>query len=122
MVRKDPTIVTMILGRSTPDLGLGSSVELHGRHPGGLLNLLGVGEALVGQRMAAQGLPPALLQVESARSRGNEDGMDARMVLQAGTGLETGGTTEIVGDDENVACGIVGLNIGQQSNVTPGVA
>ena len=51
----------MILGRSTPDLGIGSPVELSGSDARGLLNLIGEGLALSSQGIAAEEIPPALL-------------------------------------------------------------
>src|SRR5260370_40345154 len=45
-VRKEPTVAAMILGRSTPNLGVSSSVELLGGHPGGLLDLIRVRKTL----------------------------------------------------------------------------
>src|SRR5437588_7021238 len=94
-ITKETAIVTMILGGTPPDPGLGVCIELHGRDAGGLLDLLGIGKALPGQRIAAEEPPPALLEVEPTRSRGDEDVMDALMVFQPGTRLETGVTTEI---------------------------
>ena len=51
----------MILGRSTPDPGIGSPVELSRGDAGRLLNLIGVGKALASQRIATEKAPPALL-------------------------------------------------------------
>ena len=59
--------MAMILGRSAPDPGIGSPVELSGSDASGLLNLIRVGKALAGQRIATEKAPPALLQVEPAR-------------------------------------------------------
>ncbi len=64
LVTKDTPIMTMILGRPTPDPRLGSSVELSGRDAYGLLNLVGSGKALSSQSIAAQEAPPALLQIQ----------------------------------------------------------
>jgi hypothetical protein len=61
--------MAMILGRSTPDPRFGSPVELSRRDAGGLLDLLGIGKALPGERIAAEEAPPALLQVEKASLR-----------------------------------------------------
>ena len=66
-IRKEAAIVAMILGRSSPDPGIGSPVELSGSDASGLLNLIRVGKALAGQRIATEKAPPALLQVEPAR-------------------------------------------------------
>ena len=45
-VRKESAVVAVVLGRPTPDPGLGAQVELLGGHMGSLLDLLGIGEAL----------------------------------------------------------------------------
>src|SRR5258708_2584392 len=121
-IRKEAAIVAMILGRSAPDPGIGSPVELSGSDASGLLNLIRVGKALAGQRIATEKAPPALLQVEPARPSGNEDVMDARMPFQPGACLETVVTGEIIGDDVEVARWIVGLDVGQESDVALGVA
>jgi hypothetical protein len=63
-VTKETTIAARILGRPSPDPGLGSSVELSRRNTGGLLDLLGIGKTLAGQRIAAEEPPPALLEIE----------------------------------------------------------
>ena len=121
-VTQESAIATMILGRAAPDPGLGASIELHGRNMGGLLDLLGIGKALPSEGITAEEPPPALLQIEPARSRWNEDVMDAWMLFQPGTGFQAVVTTEIIGDDEDIAGGIIGLNVGQQSDVALGVA
>ena len=54
-------MVTMILGRTSPDPGFGPQVELSGGNAGGLLDLLGVGKTLPGERIAAEEAPPTLL-------------------------------------------------------------
>ena len=116
-ITKESAVVAMILGRPTPDPGLGAPVELLGGNTGGLLDLFGIGEALPSERIAAEEAPPALLQIEPARSRRNEDVIEARMPFQPGTRLQTIVTAEIVADDEDVSVRVVGLDVGQQSNV-----
>ncbi len=114
--------MTRGLRRASPDPGLGPQVELSGRDAGGLLDLLGIGKTLPGERIAAEEPPPTLLQVEPARSGGDEDVMDARMINQPGPRLEAGMTTEIVGDDEQVAGGIVSFDVGEQGDIAFRVA
>jgi hypothetical protein len=121
-ITKDSAIVTMILRRTSPDPRVGAPVELRSRDARGLFNLLGVGKALPGQRIAAEEAPPAFLQIEPTRSRRNEDVMDAWMPLEPGTRLQTGMTGEIIGDDEQVAFGIVGFDVGQKRDVAFGIA
>ena len=78
-VTKESAKVAMILGKPSPDPRLGSQIELSGGDAGGLLDFLGIGEALTGERIAAEEAPPALLQIEPARSGGDEDLVEARM-------------------------------------------
>jgi hypothetical protein len=81
--------VAVILGRSTPDPRLGSSIELSGRDARGLLNLIRIGKALPGKRIAAKEATPAFLQVQPARSFWNEDVMETRMLSHPGMSLST---------------------------------
>jgi hypothetical protein len=121
-ITKEATVMAMILGRSSPDPRLGTPVELRGGHPGGLLDLSGIGKTLACERITAKQAPPALLQIEPARSCRNEHVMDARMLRQPGARLQTRVTAEIVADDEQVSARIVGLDVGEQSNIALGIA
>ena len=103
----------MILGRPTPDPGLGSPIELSGRDASGLLNLIRVGKTLTRQSIAAEETPPALLQVEPARSGRDEDVMEAGMLFQPDARLEAIVTGEVIGNHEDVASWVVGFNVGQ---------
>src|SRR5712692_5073365 len=86
-VTEETPTVTWRLRRTSPDPGLGPQVELSGRDAGSLLNLLGIGKALPGERITAEEPPPALLQVEPAGSGRNEDVMDAWMPFERGARL-----------------------------------
>jgi len=121
-VTKESAIMAVILGWPSPDPGFGPSVELLGSDTGGLLDLLGVGEALPGQRITAEKPPPALLQIEPARSRRDEDVMDAGMIDQPGAGLQTVVTAEIVADKEQVTAGVVRFDVREQCDVAFRVA
>ena len=112
-VTKEAAVVAVILSRPTPDPGLGSSVELRGGDAGGLLDLLGISEALPSKCVATEEAPPALLQVQPAGSGRNEDMMQARMPFQPGARLQTIVTAEIVTDDEDVSGGVVGFDVAQ---------
>ncbi len=90
-----------LMARPTPDPGLGSSVELSRRDACGLLDLIRGSKTLSSQSIAAEEPPPALLQIESAGTCGNEDLMEPRMLCQPGAGLSTVVAGEIVGDDED---------------------
>jgi hypothetical protein len=107
---------------ASPHPGLSTQVELRGGDTGGLRDLLGRGLALPSERIAAEEPPPALLQIEPACSSGNEDVMDARMPFQPSARLETGVTGEIIADDEDLPRGIVGFDVGEQSNIALRVA
>ena len=111
----------MILGRSTPDPRFGSPVELSGRDASGLLNLVGIGKALSSQSIAAEEPPPALLQVEPAGPRGNEDLVEPGMLCQPGASLSAVMAGEIVGDNKDVARRVIGFDIGQEGDVVRGV-
>ena len=114
--------MAVIFGRPPTNTGFGSSVELLGSDARGLLDLFGIGKALPGKRIPAKEAPPALLQIEPARSGRNEDVMDARMPLQPGAGLQTVVTAEIVADKEQVPAGVVRFDVGQERDVAFGVA
>ncbi len=103
------------LRRPSPDPGLGAQVELSGGDAGSLFDFLGIGKTLSCQRIAAKKSPPAFLHIEPTCPCGNEDLMDARRLLQPSARLEAVMTAEIISDDEDVACGIVGFDGGSQS-------
>ncbi len=97
-------------------------VELSCSHLSGVFNLFSIGKTLSRQGIASEKPPPALLQIEPARSRRNEDVMEARVLGHPGPRLSTIMAAQIIGDDENVARRIVGFDILQQSNVVRRVA
>src|SRR5215469_5618511 len=121
-ITKESAILAVIFGRPTPDPRFGPSVELLRRDASGLLDLFGVGKALPGKRIAAKEAPPALLQMEPARSGRNEDVMQAWMPFQPGAGLQTVVTREIVADHKNVPAGVVRFDVREQCNVAFRVA
>ena len=121
-VTKETSSVPRRLRRTSPEPGFGPQVELSGGNAGGLLDLLGIGKALPRQGITAEEAPPALLEIEPARSGGNENVMDAWMRFQPGACLKTVVTTEVIRDDVDVASRIVSFNVGQQSNVAFRVA
>src|SRR6266566_6694724 len=82
-VYKAPSVGAWLGLRPSPDPGPGSGVELGGGHPGGVPDLIGVGEGLPGQRLAPEEPPPAFLQVEPAGALGDEGVPDAGMACSA---------------------------------------
>ena len=116
-ITKETPIAAMIFGWASPDPGLCANIELSSGDTGGLSNLLGIGKALSREGIAAEKPPPALLHIEPTGTRGDEDLMEARVIDQPGAPLEAGMTTEIVGDYEQVAFGIVGFDVGQKRDV-----
>jgi hypothetical protein len=114
--------MAMIFGRPSPDPGCGPPIELLGGNACGLLDLLGIGEALASQRVPAKKAPPPLLEIEPARPRRNEDVMETRMLFQPGPRLQTIVTAEVVADHEDVSAGVVGFDSGKPRNVAFGVA
>src|SRR5215471_2769625 len=65
-ITKEATIVTVVLGRPTPEPRLGAAVELSGGDTGGLFNLTSVGKTLSCQRVTSKEAPPAFLEVQPA--------------------------------------------------------
>jgi len=121
-VTKDTPIMTMILGRASPDPGLSSPVELSRRYMRRLLDFRGGGETLPSQGIATEEPPPAFLQIQPAGSRRDKDVMEARMLCHPGAGLSTVMAAEIIGDDEDVACRVVSFNVLKESDIVRGVA
>ena len=105
--------MTRRLARTPPDPGLGAPIKLSNGDAGGLLDFLGIDKTLPGERITAEEAPPALLQIEPARPGGDEDLMEAWMRFQPGTGLKTVMVAEVIDDNEDVARGVIGLNVGQ---------
>jgi len=60
-----------------PDPGLGAAGEPGGGNRSSLVDLLGVGERLPGERFAAEQPPPRFLEIEPRGSFGDVDGMHA---------------------------------------------
>ena len=74
--------VAMSWRGAAPDPRLGPAVELLCRQAGGLINLVGVEEALASEGITPVQAPPALLQIEPARARGDGHLLNARVVRQ----------------------------------------
>src|SRR5213592_3890202 len=91
---------------SSPDPGPGAGVELGGGHPGGVGDLVGVGEVLSGQRLAPEDPPPAFLQVQPAGALGDEGVPDPGMVLQPGPGALAVVAGQVIGDHVDRALGV----------------
>ena len=114
--------MAVILGRASPDPRIGAPIELSGGDTGGLFNLISVGKALSCQGITSEEAPPALLQVQPTGSFGNEDVMEPRMLSHPGTSLSTVVAGKVVSDHEDVACRIVGFDVGKQRDVVRRVA
>ena len=121
-ITKEATESTGHLGRSTPDPGVGASIELGRSNPRGLFDLVGVGKTVASQGIVAEKPPPALLQVEPAGPRRNVDVLEARMLGQPGAGLGTAMTAEIIRDKEDIARRIVSFDVLQEGDVVRRVA
>jgi hypothetical protein len=92
-------------------------IELSGRDAGSLLDLGRRGKTLSSERITTEEPPPAFLQIEPARSCGNEDVMEARMLSHPGPRLSTVVAGKIVCDDVNVPAGIVGFDALKQRDI-----
>lgn len=109
------------LGRPSPDPGLGSVVELFGGHLHRSLDLTGIGKALTGERIAAEEPPPTFLEIEPTGSFRDEDVLETRMVCQPGARLQAVVTAQVVGDNKDIARGIVRFDLFEQFNVIFGI-
>lgn len=94
--------------RPTPDPRPGTRVESGGRLHGRLVDLVGVGEGLTGQRFPPEDPPPGFLEVEPARCDGDERVLDPGMVEQP-----------FPGGDAVVAGGVVGDHVDVTGRVRP---
>lgn len=112
-VTKVTPIVAPGLGRPFPDPGFGSLVELGSRDTDSLLDLFGIGEALPGEGITSDEPPPTFLPIQPSRPRGNEHVMEAVMIGQPSSGLQTVVTAQIVGDDEGLPARIVCFDVGK---------
>jgi hypothetical protein len=121
-ITKESSVVAVILGRPTPDPRMGAPIELSGGDTGGLFNLIIVGKTLSCQGITSEEAPPALLQVQPTGSFRNEDVMEPRMLSHPGTSLSTVVAGKVVSDHEDVACRIVGFDVGKQRDVVRRVA
>lgn len=74
--------MTSHLGRPSPDPWFGSLVELQCGCGGGLRDLGGIGKTLPGKGIALEEPPQALLQIEPARSKRDEDILDAGIISE----------------------------------------
>jgi len=95
-ITKEATEVAARFGRSPPDPGFGPVVELLGRHLHCSFNLLSIGKALASKGITTEQAPPPLLEIEPARAFGDEHMLEARMLREPGTGLQTVMTAQIV--------------------------
>src|SRR5690242_11638951 len=91
---------------SSPDPGPGAGVELGGGHPGGVGDLVWVGEGLAGQGLPPEDPPPAFLEVQPAGALGDEGVPDAGMVLQPGPGALAVVAGQVIGDHVDHALGV----------------
>jgi hypothetical protein len=121
-ITKEATEVAARFGRASPDPRLGPVVELLGRHLHCSFNLRCVRKALTCKRITTEEAPPPLLEIEPTCSFGDEHMLEARMFREPGTGLQTVMAAQIVGDDENIASRVVGLNVLEQFNIVLGIA
>src|SRR5258708_28525892 len=104
----------MILGRASPDPGLRPQVELSSSNAGGLRDLLGRGLALPGQRITAEEAPPPLLQIEPTCPVGIKTWWMRGCASSQVRVSRLLWRLAIIADDEDVAGGIVGFDVGEQ--------
>jgi hypothetical protein len=116
-ITKESSVVAVILGRPTPHPWLGASIELSSGDRCGLLDLISVGKTLSSEGITSEEPPPAFLQVQPAGSFRDEDVMEPRMLSHPGTSLGAVVAGKVVGDQEDVACRIVGFAVGKQRDI-----
>ena len=92
-------------------------IELSGRDASSLLDLGRRGKTLSSECITTKEPPPAFLQIQPARSCGNENVMEARMLSHPGPRLSTVVAGKIVGDDVNVPTGIIRFDVLKQRDV-----
>src|SRR5262249_31122529 len=105
-----------------PDPGVGSGVEVLRGNARRLVDLLGIGEVLAGEGLAAEEAPRAFLQDEPAGPRRERDRVDARMLPQPLLDGRTGVAGEVVTDQVQVAGGIGGGERLEEVQIAGGVA
>src|ERR1700746_1342340 len=105
-VYKASAVGTVFALGPSPDPGPGAGVELGGGHPGGVGDLVGVGEVLPGQRVAPEDPPPAFLHVQPAGALGDERVPDPGMILQPGPGALAVVAGQVIGDHVDHALGV----------------
>src|SRR5262249_39229511 len=106
---------------AAPDPGMGPGSEVLRGDARRQVDLVGVGEGVAGERLAAEEPPPAVLQVEPAGARGEGDGGDARMEPQPGLDRSAGMAGEMVADQVEVAVGGGRSELVKEDEVAHGV-
>lgn len=106
---------------TSPDPGLGVTVELLGGERGCLLDLFGISKALVRKGGSPEEAPPPFLQVQPTGALGDEHLVDPGMRGQPLLNRRTLMTGEVVGDEVEIALRIVLLDRLEQPQVARGV-
>jgi hypothetical protein len=101
---------------------MGAAIELASRHTRGEGNLGAIGEPLAGVGGAAQEAPPGFDEVEPGGPDGNDDLAHARVRRKPVANGATGVTREVVGNEIEVALGMVVLDGAEQFQIPCGVA
>jgi hypothetical protein len=92
------------------------------RYPRRQSDLLGVGEGLAGERLAAEQTPPAFLQIEPAGARGDGHRAHAWMLPQPLLDGRAGVAGEVVADEIEVPVGIGRLQQREELEIANRVA
>lgn len=114
--------LTMWRSWAAPDPGMGATVELLSGHTGGEGDLCAIGEALTSIGRTAQEAPPALDQIQPSSAHRDENLTYPRVSGEPLADGATGVTREVVGDEIEVAVGIVALDGAEQVQIPCGVA
>jgi hypothetical protein len=101
---------------------MGAAIELGSRHARGEGDLGAIGETLTSVGGAAQEAPPGFDEIEPSRPHRDEDLLDTGMGGEPLADGATGVTREVVGDEVEIAHGIVAIECAEQREIPCGVA
>jgi hypothetical protein len=108
--------------RPSPDPGAGVTVELSGGDAGGVGDILGVGHRDPGEGCAAEEPPPPFDEVEPGGADRNEGVLDPRVGREPLPDRSTQVASQMVGDQEEIAARLGGVDGVQQRKIARGVA
>ena len=112
----------MGLGWSSPDPGVGVAIEVLGRDPGHVGNIVIIGQRLSREGFAPEDPPPALNQIQPRRSHRNEGMLDPRMGFEPFPDRATGVAGQVIGNQVEVPRRIGAVERLEELQIAGGVA